>query len=106
MKKLVDGVELEMTPEEVAEWEAAQNVPAPVVIPTKVTRAQFILALLELDLLDVVEAAVSAADRATQINYRERLEFERSHPVLSTMAAVLGKTDSDIDALFLLAASK
>lgn len=75
-------------------------------VPQVVSRAQFILALLQLDLLDDVESAIAQADRATQINYSERLEFERGHPLIETMAAVLGKTDAEIDALFVLAATK
>jgi len=74
-------------------------------VPQVVTRAQFILALLQIDLLDEVEAAIAQADRATQINYTERLEFERGFPLIATMAAVLGKTDAEIDALFVLAAT-
>lgn len=74
-------------------------------IPQKVSRAQFILALLELGLLDDVEAAIASADRATQINYKERLEFERSYPLVATMAYALGKTDHEIDSLFVLAAT-
>lgn len=79
--------------------------PPPPVVPQKVTRAQFILALLQLDLLDDVEAAIAVADRATQINYEERLEFERTHPVTLAMAAAMGKTNQDLDALFVLAAT-
>ena len=74
-------------------------------VPSVVSRAQFILALLQIDLLDEVESAIAAADRATQINYKERLEFERSFPLIATMAAVLGKTDAEVDALFVLAAT-
>lgn len=74
-------------------------------VPQVVSRAQFILALLRLDLLDDVEAAIATADRATQINYKERLEFDRGYPLIATMAAVLGKTDAEIDALFVLAAT-
>ena len=77
----------------------------PTPIPQVVSRAKFILALLELDLLDEVEAAIAAADRATQINYKERLEFDRNYPLIATMAAVMGKTDAEIDALFVLAAT-
>ena len=77
----------------------------PPVVPQIVSRAQFILALLQIDLLDEVEAAIALADRATQINYQERLEFERGFPLIATMAAVLGKTDAEVDALFVLAAT-
>lgn len=73
-------------------------------VPQKVSRAQFILALLQLDLLDEVEAAIATADRATQINYKERLEFERNYPLMLTMAAALGKTERELDDLFVLAA--
>lgn len=75
-------------------------------VPQKVSRAQFILALLDLGLLDAVEAAIAAADRATQINYKERLEFERTYPLVMVMASTLGKTEAEVDALFVLAASK
>lgn len=85
---------------------AAPVITEPVIqVPQIVSRAQFILALLQIDLLDEVEAAIAAADRATQINYEERLEFERSFPLIATMAAVLGKTDAEVDALFVLAAT-
>ena len=83
---------------------AAPVITEPVIlVPQVVSRAQFILALLQIDLLDEVEAAIEQADRAAQINYKERLEFERNFPLIATMAAVLGKTDADIDALFVLA---
>ena len=85
---------------------AAPVITEPVIlVPQVVSRAQFILALLQIDLLDEVEAAIAAADRAAQINYNERLEFERSFPLIATMAAVLGKTDAEVDALFVLAAT-
>lgn len=74
-------------------------------VPASVTRGQFKLALLQMDLLDDVEAAIALADRATQINYAERLDFERNHPLVITMATALGKTEADVDALFILAAT-
>ena len=85
---------------------AAPVIAEPVIlVPQVVSRAQFILALLQIGLLDEVEAAIEAADRAAQINYNERLEFERGFPLIATMAAVLGKTDAEVDALFVLAAT-
>ncbi len=79
--------------------------PVTIPVPASVTRGQFKLALLQMDLLDDVEAAIALADRATQINYAERLDFERHHPLVITMAAALGKTDAEVDALFVLAAT-
>lgn len=79
--------------------------PVTIPVPSSVTRGQFKLALLQMDLLDTVEAAIAASDRATQINYAERLDFERNHPLVITMAAALGKTEAEVDALFVLAAT-
>ncbi len=86
-------------------YQTPPEIAAPVIVPQVVSRAQFILALLQIDLLDEVEAAIDAADRAAQINYKERLEFERGFPLIATMAQVMGKTDAEIDALFVLAAT-
>ena len=89
-------------------WDGTTLTPPPApppAIPQVVSRAQFILALLQLDLLDEVEAAIAQADRATQINYKERLEFERNYPLVTTMAQALGKTEAEIDGLFMLAAT-
>lgn len=74
-------------------------------VPQAVTRGQFILALLQLNLLDAVETAVAAASRTIQVNYAERVEFNRSHPLIQEMAFALGKTDAEVDALFVLAAT-
>jgi len=74
-------------------------------VPSSVTRGQFKLALLQMDLLDTVEAAIAASDRAVQINYAERLDFERNHPLVLQMAALLGKTEAEVDDLFRLGAT-
>lgn len=82
--------------------------PAPeAIVPQIVSRAQFKLALLDLGLLDDVDALVAASnDPALQINWADRQEVERNHPLVIATAAALGKTDAEIDALFVLAASK
>lgn len=78
--------------------------PQPPVVPSSVTRRQFKLGLLSLDLLDDVEAAATASsDRALKINWAEALDFERNNPFVAQMASALGKTDDEIDALFILA---
>lgn len=73
-------------------------------VPSSVTRRQFKLALLEIDLLDSVEAVIAASnDRSLQINWAEALDFERNNQFVAQMAAALGKTDAEIDALFITA---
>lgn len=76
-------------------------------IPQEISRAQFILALLHTspELLDAVEAAIANSDRATQINYKERLTFRRDFPLVATMAMALNKSDEEIDAIFILGAT-
>ena len=78
-----------------------------VAVPQIVSRAQFKLALLDLGLLDDVDALVAASNNtALQINWADRQEVERNHPLVIATAAALGKTEAEIDALFVLAASK
>lgn len=52
-----------------------------------------------------VEALVAAGDQDLRDWWEFALFFERSHPVLNSMAASLGLTDSDVDALFMQAGS-
>lgn len=76
-------------------------------VPQKVTRRQFKLALLDIGILDDVEAMIAASnDRALQINWAEALDFERSNPFIAQMAAALSKTAAEVDALFVLASGK
>lgn len=102
MFKLVDGKYVALTPEEIAARDAAALVS---IVPASITRGQFKLALLQIGLLDAVDTAIAQASRETQINYADRLTFERNHPLVASMATALGKTESDIDALFTLGAT-
>lgn len=69
------------------------------------TPAQLDLALLHFGLLDAVEAFVAAADRPTQIAYKRVQTFERSNPLLSTAAGLLGMTAEQIDAVWMYGAA-
>jgi hypothetical protein len=76
-------------------------------VPTAqvVTIRQAKLALLQAELLDDVEAAMTQADRATQIEWEYATEFRRDWPALIAMQPPLGLTDTQIDDLFKLAAT-
>lgn len=75
-------------------------------VPASVTRRQMKLALLQQDLLSTVEAAVEASsDMALKINWFDALDFNRDHPFVLQMAGLLGKTDAEVDEMFVLAAS-
>ena len=79
--------------------------PVPPVLASP-TRRQLKLVMLQAGLLDAVEYAVAnSGDRALQIEWAEALEFDRDNPSVATLAAALGKTDEEIDALWALARS-
>lgn len=80
--------------------------PTPAVsIPSIVTMRQARLALLQSGLLSQVNAAVAAADEATQITWDYSSEVHRNHPFVATLAAALNLSDAQLDGLFTLAAT-
>ena len=71
-----------------------------------VTRRQMLTALHRAGLLTTIKGAVAASgDVELQIAFDESQEFQRNNPFLATMAAALGKTDAEVDAIFALAAT-
>jgi len=74
-------------------------------IPKVVTIRQAKLALLQAGLLDDIEAAMTQADRATQVEWEYATEFRRDWPALLAMQPLLGLTDTQVDDLFKLAAT-
>lgn len=71
-----------------------------------VTRRQMLTALHRVGLLATIKSAVAASgDIELQIAFDESQEFQRNNPFLASMAAALGKTDAEIDAVFALAAT-
>lgn len=73
-------------------------------VPQSVTMRQARLALNAAGLLGAVEAAVQAADKATQIEWEYAQTVERDWPTLALLAGALGLTDESLDALFSTAA--
>lgn len=77
----------------------------PVVIPASVTARQARLALLQIGKLDAVSAALTAIPdpakrKAAQIEWEYATVIERNSPLVTSLAAGLGLTAADIDALF------
>ena len=95
-------------------WLAAGNTPEPadpppVPVITSVTMRQARLALLDIGLLDDVDAAIAGiADpitrRKAQIEWEFGSEVQRHNGVVSLLAAALGLTEQQLDALFTKAA--
>jgi len=75
--------------------------------PKEVSRAQFFAALIISNLDIIVDNAVmNSGDKLLINDYKNRLTFRRDWPSFITMATALGKTDAEIDALFLLASAQ
>ena len=77
---------------------------APVVVPQTITRRQGRVALMQAGKLDAAEAIVEAGGLAAQIEY-EAATWERGNEYLQQIWALLGGSDKELDALFVLAAS-
>lgn len=79
--------------------------PAPVPVPQQVTMRQARLALLGAGLLSGVETAIAGAGPAAQIEWEYASEVQRSSGLVPAMASALGMTESQIDSLFITAAT-
>lgn len=76
------------------------------IAPTVVSRFQARAALLQAGMLETVTALMTAdtTDPLARLAWSEALEFRRDSPTIATMAAALGLTDAQLDALFVTAA--
>lgn len=68
-----------------------------------VSRMQAMLALYNAGLLDAVNAIVAAADPRTRLAWETATDFHRTSPTIAALWAALGKTDAELDALFIAA---
>ena len=105
MNKVVHGVTVEMTAEEVAAFEAEQAATAAIVsVPSVVTPLQARRALRAAGLLATVNAWVASQQ---DDDIKDAWEFasviERHGPLTLGAAAALGLTDAQLDSLFIAA---
>lgn len=93
------------------EWVEQGNEPeviqyvAPAPVPQEVTPRQIRLALNAMGLRDAIEAAVAAGSRDLQDTWEFSTVIERANPLIAGMAAALGMSEAQVDALFVLAAT-
>ena len=80
-------------------WELRE---IPKEVPQEITPLQSKLQLLEIGLLDEVEAIVSA-DRKVQLYWEYASVIERDNEILLMMATSLGMTEEQLDDLFIKA---
>ena len=106
-----DGIERDMTPEEVAEFVASLPGIQPPLMPT-ITRRQLRLALLRLGVTgDQVEAQIAAMRgtpierEAAMIEWQDATTYERNHHLVVALGAALGLTTAQIDDAWMEAAT-
>lgn len=82
------------------------RAPPPAGVPQSVTRFQALAALHLAGHLPAVEAIMAAPETTViaKLAWDNALSFERNSPTLASLAAVLGLTSADLDALFTAAA--
>ena len=78
-----------------------QAILHPVVVPQTASAGDFVSALIDLGWYDAVDAAAKAAGGKALILWNRAATFERQHPIVRAIAAAIGKTEADLDALFL-----
>lgn len=114
MTKNVNGVDIDLTPEEEAEvlaqWEANEAAAPPV--PQSVTPAQGLMALYTLKGIteDDILAAINSIEDAAQryqalIAFKKATSWERESESMGAVAQLLALTEVDKDALFTLGAT-
>lgn len=90
----------------IAELEAQVGTPVAVPTPvTSVTPRQMRQALTQMGLRKPVEDAIKSADQDLQDWWEYSNAFERERPQVVAMAASLGVSDAQLDALWVLAAT-
>lgn len=90
-------------------WDGSQFGEVAALVPQVVTRRQARQALLLAGLLDDVPVAIAAIEddtqrRMAQIEWEDSLEFERSRPLVTEIAAAIGLDGDALDQLFITAA--
>jgi hypothetical protein len=91
---------VEITDEEAAALaEANKPVPPPV---TQISPRQIRMALTQMSLRTTVETAIASGDQDMKDWYEFSTYFDRNHPQVLAMAAVLGVSDAQLDALWAL----
>ena len=82
----------------------AEAVVPPPRIPQQVTRFQAKAALMQIGLLDKIDASAAASDDPLfKLAWSEATMFDRNSPMVQSIAAAFGMSGDDVDQLFVAA---
>lgn len=79
--------------------------PVPVVVPESVATHKMLIAMDAAGMLESVQALVNAVGGALKIAFDRAPQIHRASPMVAGMAAQLGLTSEQVDALFIAAAA-
>ena len=74
-------------------------------MPVTVSARQFRRALIQLNLLDPVNTLLASAPKSAQVDWEFGTQVERNWPLIGQFAQALGKSESEVDDVFRLAAT-
>lgn len=74
-------------------------------VPQTASAGDFVSALIDLGWYDAVDAAAKAAGGKALILWNRAATFERNHAIVRAIAQAIGKTEADLDALFIKTAT-
>lgn len=115
--RIADGAGIPPDPDNVdyqqyLQWLAEGNVPDPYVpppppIPATVTRFQALAALSRAGHLPAIRTYIATIDQddIIRLAWENAAEWERSSPLLNTLAQMLGLTGQQVDDLFIAASN-
>jgi predicted component of type VI protein secretion system len=82
-------------------WELVAHEPMPVIVSMTALRLTLIEMELEDDVLSIINAMPHAKQKAAALAWWQTAQaVRRNHPLVAQLAAALGKTDAEIDAIF------
>ena len=92
------------------EGNLAPTFDQPIIVPKLVTMRQAKLALLQVGMLDAVDAAIASISddterKTAQIEWEYAQEVERDWPTMLAVTSAMGMTEAQVDELFVLAGS-
>lgn len=99
-----DGTSEQAIAEKLAEFSAPPAAPVILPVTPRQLRLAIIMSGLSISQIDSAIALLSEPDRSiASTEWEYSLSFERNHPLVDEIGAILGKTSEEIDAVWLLA---
>jgi hypothetical protein len=100
--KIVDGKEIALTAEEIAEINERRNTPQVIPVPQVLTPLQFRKALRASGLHQQFMQIISTLDEESQETVEYATEFHIDNPLMETGMQAMNKTREDLENIFRL----